>query len=198
MSAAPERPFWSRSAEDMLATLGSSRSGLTARAARERLRRIGPNRLVEASEAPPWRLFVKQFESPLVLILVFGAGVSLLLRYWIDAAIILAIVAGSAALGFYQEFRASKAVAELRSRLALKSRVIRGGAEKKIATTSVVPGDIVLLSAGNLIPADGLVLEAEDFLVTEAGLTGESFPVEKRPGTVAAEAAAAARSNSSP
>lgn len=195
MSPALERPFWSRSAGEMLATLGSSRDGLTARAARERLRRIGPNRVGEQSEARPWRLLVKQLESPLVLILVFGAGVSLLLRDWIDAAIILSIVAGSAALGFYQEFRASKAVAELRGRLALKSRVIRGGTEKKIATTSIVPGDIVLLSAGNLIPADGLLLEAEDFLVTEAGLTGESFPVEKRPGTVAPEASAGARSN---
>ena len=125
------------------------------------------------------RLAARQFTSPLVLILVFGAAVSALLRQWLDAAIILAIVAGSAALGFSQEYRASRAVARLRSRLALTALVLRGGKKERVPFCALVPGDIVLLSAGNLLPADGRLLEATDFLVSEATLTGEPFPVEK-------------------
>src|SRR5689334_12659983 len=106
-------PYWSRPAADLLAELRSSESGLVAEAARRRLAETGPNAVEDRSELPPWRLLARQFESPLVLILVFGACVSLVLRQWVDAGIILAIVTGSALLSFRQEFRASKAVAEL-------------------------------------------------------------------------------------
>ena len=116
-----------------------------------------------------------------------------MLRQWVDAAIILAIVLGSTLLGFFQEYRASAAVEELKRRLALTCRVVRDGVEQTVPVSAIVPGDVIVLSAGNLIPADGLVIEAEDFLVNEASLTGESFPVEKRPGTVPPEAAACRR-----
>ena len=141
-------------------------------------------------------LLFKQFSSPLVLILLFGAGVSFWLRDISDAVTILVIVCTSALLSFWQESRASHAVAALRSRLALTSRVIRDGKETSVAAAELVPGDIVLLSAGNLVPADGLILEATDFLVTEAALTGESLPVEKKPGQVAADATISGRTNS--
>src|SRR5262249_28310056 len=111
------------------------------------------------------------------------------------ASIILAIVLGSTLLGFFQEYRASQAVSALRHRLALTTRVRRDGRETAVRVEQLVPGDIVQLSAGNLVPADGLILEAKDFLVTEASLTGESFPVEKQPGTVAAGASIAQRTN---
>lgn len=141
-------------------------------------------------------LLAKQFASPLVLILVFGAVVS----FWIgdasDAVTILVIVCGSALLSFWQEARASRAVAALRSRLALNSRVLRGGREITIPADELVPGDVVLLSAGNLVPADGLVIEASDFLVTQAALTGESLPVEKQPGVVEPTATVSGRTNS--
>jgi Mg2+-importing ATPase len=127
-------------------------------------------------------LLLRQLESPLVLILIFAAVISLALQQWVDSAIILAVVLGSTLLGFSQEYRASTAVEQLKRRLALNCRVVRDGVERTVPATTVVPGDLVLLSAGNLIPADGLVIEAEDFLVNEASLTGESFPVEKRPG----------------
>ena len=117
-----------------------------------------------------------------MLILVAGAALSLALRQWLDASLILAIVLGSAALGFWQEYRASAAVARLRDRLALTARVLRDGERRSVAVSEIVPGDVVLLSAGNLIPADGRVLEARDFLVSEAALTGESLPVEKSAG----------------
>ena len=141
-------------------------------------------------------LLLKQFASPLVLILLFGAFVSLALEDTADAVIIFVIVVGSALLSFWQEARASKAVAALRSRLALTCRVMRGGIEQSVPAADIVPGDVVLLSAGNLVPADGLVLDATDFLVTEAALTGESLPVEKKPGVVAMDAVISARTNS--
>lgn len=141
------------------------------------------------------RLALGQFKSPLVLILVFGGVVSAILRDWLDAAIILAVVLGSAGLGFMQEYRASNAVAQLRRRLALTAKVLRDGTRCMVPTRELVPGDIVDLSAGNLVPADGIVLEARDFLVTEASLTGESFPVEKQPGVLPAGTPIARRTN---
>ena len=118
-----------------------------------------------------------------------------MLQQWVDSAIILAIVLGSTLLGFFQEYRASAAVEQLKRRLALTCRVMRDGVERTVPVSTVVPGDLILLSAGNLIPADGLVIEAEDFLVSEASMTGESFPVEKQPGTVKPEAGLSARTN---
>lgn len=160
------------------------------------LERHGPNAVEERAEITTLRLLLRQYESPLVLILVFGALISLVLRDWIDAAIILAIVLGSTLLGFSQEYRASNAMAELRRQLALTVKVLRDGTAQTILATEVVPGDVILLAAGNLVPADGIVIEAKDFLVTEASLTGESFPVEKQPGRVPADAALPARTNS--
>lgn len=191
-----ENAFWGRSADELLDQLGSSQQGLSSAEAVERLGRLGANSLEEQAQLTAARLLLRQFESPLVLILVFGAMVSLVLHDWIDAAIILAIVLGSALLGFVQEHRASAAVAELRRRLALTVRVLRDGTVQTVRASSIVPGDVIRLAAGNLVPADGLVLEARDFLVTEASLTGESFPVEKQPGTLPTATPLAGRTNS--
>jgi Mg2+-importing ATPase len=188
-------PFWSEPAEDLLARLNSTSHGISTADARARLARYGPNVIRDEDQPGVLRLLIRQFSSPLVLILVVGAAISLLLKDIGDAIIILVIVCGSALLGFWQEARASKAVMALRSRLALTSRVLRDGKEVVVPAASLAPGDVILLSAGNLIPADALVLEATDFLVTQAALTGESFPVEKRPGTVAADSPIAGRDN---
>jgi Mg2+-importing ATPase len=188
-------PYWSQDATAPSAALGSGPGGLSSETAAAKLRLVGPNSVEEASQLSALRLFLRQFESPLVLILIFAAAISLLLQQWVDSAIILAIVFGSTLLGFFQEYRASTAVEELKHRLALTCRVMRDGVERVVPVSTVVPGDLVLLSAGNLIPADGLVIEAVDFLVSEASMTGESFPVEKQPGTVKPEAAVSARTN---
>lgn len=163
--------------------------------AAEQLRRVGPNSVEDARRLSALRLLLRQFESPLVLILIFGAAISLALREWVDAGIILTIVLGSTLLGFYQEYRASAAVEALKRRLALTYRVVREGIEQTVPASAIVPGDVIVLSAGNLIPADGLLIEATDFLVNEASLTGESFPVEKQPGTVPPETPVAGRTN---
>jgi Mg2+-importing ATPase len=192
----PTQAYWSRTASDVMAELGTSLQGLSAAEAADRLREHGANTVADRDERTGLKLLLRQFASPLVLILVFGAVVSLFLRVWVDATIILAIVFGSTLLGFSQEYRASTALAELRRRLALTAIVVRDGTSHTVPASDIVPGDIIRLSAGNLVPADGLVLDARDFLVTEASLTGESFPVEKQPGLAPADAPLAARRNS--
>jgi P-type Mg2+ transporter len=188
-------PYWSQDAAGLSAALESAPGGLSSEQAAEKLRLFGPNSVEDASHLSALRLLLRQFESPLVLILIFAAAISLVLQQWLDSVIILAIVIGSTLLGFFQEYRASTAVAQLKRRLALTCRVMRDGVELMVPVSTVVPGDLILLSAGNLIPADGRVIEAVDFLVSEASMTGESFPVEKQPGTVKPEAALAARTN---
>jgi Mg2+-importing ATPase len=188
-------PYWSENAAALATSLGSGPRGLSSGTAATLLARIGPNRVEDSAGLSAARLLLRQFESPLVLILVFAAAISLGLREWVDAAIILAIVLGSSLLSFFQEYRASTAIQELKKQTALTARAIRDGVERRVQADTIVPGDLVVLSAGNLIPADGLVIEAEDFLVSEASITGESFPVEKRPGIVPPEAPMTSRTN---
>jgi len=193
--AARDASYWSQDASTLAATSGDGTGGLSSQHAAARLAAVGPNSVEDAPRLSALRLLLRQFESPLVLILAFAAAISLLLQQWVDAGIILAIVLGSSALSFFQEYRASTAVRELKKRLALTARVLRDGVEQALPVAQIVPGDVILLSAGNLIPADGVVIEAQDFLVSEASMTGESFPVEKRPGIIAADAPLAARTN---
>ena len=188
-------PYWSLEAGAAASALQSRPDGLSGREAAERLRRIGPNSVESVEHLSAARLFLRQLVSPLVIILIFGAAVSVLLRDYIDAGIIMAIVLSSTLLGFYQEYRASAAVDQLKRHLALTCRARRDGQEQVVPAASIVPGDVITLSAGNLIPADGLILDAKDFMVSEATLTGESFPVEKQPGIVPAAATLAARTN---
>jgi Mg2+-importing ATPase len=121
--------------------------------------------------------------------------VSLALGEWVDATIVLSIVLGSAVLSFIQEYNASRAVAKLRARVTIKATVLRDGQSQSIPAERVAPGDVVLLSAGSLVPADGMILEATDFYLNQAVLTGETFPVEKKPGLVEARATLAERTN---
>ena len=190
-----EAAYWSRDPQELLDELRSGVQGLSTPEAARRLKTQGPNTIDEEPALGVARLALRQFESPLVLILVFGGVVSAILRDWLDAAIIVSVVLGSCGLGFMQEYRASNAVAQLRGRLALAAKVVRDGIRRLLPTRELVPGDRVELSAGNLVPADAIVLEARDFLVTEASLTGESFPVEKQPGVLPAATPIARRTN---
>jgi P-type Mg2+ transporter len=187
--------YWSLSPAQLLAALNGSNNGLRQAEAERRSRYYGPNTLKVQHRATALGLFLNQFKSPLVLILIFAATVSAFVKQWPDAVIVLAVVIGSTMLGFVQEYRAGNAVEKLRSQVTIKSNVLRGGQARPVPSEHVVPGDVVLLSAGSLVPADGIVLEANDFFVSQAVLTGETFPVEKAPGTADANASLAKRSN---
>ena len=128
--------------------------GLSSDQAAATLAVIGPNSVEDTPRLSALRLLLRQFESPLVLILAFAAAISLALQQWVNSAIILAIVLGSSLLGFFQEYRASTAVDKLKCRLALTCRVVRDGVEQTVPASTIVPGDLLLLSAGNLIPAE--------------------------------------------
>jgi Mg2+-importing ATPase len=190
-----ETAWWSGEVSELLRALDAGAGGLASAEARSRLDRHGRNTPVALAQPGAVALLLRQFRSPLVLILVGGASLSLLLRDWVDAVTILAIVSGSALLGFGQEWRASRALARLQERLALTVRAWRDGVVRDLPASELVPGDVIELSAGRLVPADGRVLEARGLLVMQASLTGESFPVDKLPGSAAARSPLAERSN---
>jgi Mg2+-importing ATPase len=181
-------PFWCRAPEELLAESGSAPSGLTGAEAAERLARYGPNTLRPTGPRGSLPILVRQFKSPIALLLLTTAVLSGFAGERTDAAIILAILVGSAVLGFWQERGASKAIEELLALIRTRVRARRDGAEREIAIEEVVPGDIVVLNAGDSVPADCRLLEAKDLAVDEAALTGESFPAVKDPATVRADA----------
>lgn len=187
--------YWTCTPKDLFATLQSSPQGLTSALAQERLSKVGRNVLKDHKKAAPLLLLLSQFKSPLVLILVFAAIISIVTGEWIDASIILSIVIASAVLGFIQEYGASNAIEKLRSRVTFKVSLLRDGEPRTMLAEEVVPGDIVLLSAGSIIPADGVVIEADNFFMNQAILTGETFPVEKKTGAAAQNASLAERTN---
>ena len=191
----PLQPYWSQLTAQLLTTVRSTPSGLQSDEAGRRLKQFGPNAIKVHQQATALALLINQFKSPLVLILIFAATVSAIVQEWVDAAIVIVVVIGSALLGFVQEYRATNAVEKLRARVTIKTTVVRDGHPQAIAAEAVVPGDVVLLSAGSLIPADGVALEAKDFFVNQAVLTGETFPVEKKPEPVAAQASLSERTN---
>ncbi len=188
--------YWNQSPEELLLNLQSSRSGLQQDEAEKRIQQYGLNSLVARQNTSALRLLLGQFKSPLVLILIVAAIISGIVNEWVDASIVIAIVLGSTILGFVQEYSASNAVEKLRSQITIKSNVLRNQIKKLLPSEQIVPGDIVLLNAGSLIPADGIVLESNDFFVNQAVLTGETFPVEKKLGTYPVNASLAERENS--
>ncbi len=187
--------YWTLTSDQLFAALHTSQNGIRQTDAEDRIQQYGPNSLKAQGQTTAFWLLLSQFKSPLVLILIFAAIVSAFVGEWTDAVIVLAVVIGSTMLGFAQEYRASKAVAQLRSQMTIKSNVLRDGKSQLVPSEQVVPGDVVLLSAGSLIPADGIVLSATDFFVNQAVLTGETFPVEKSPGIASAKASLAERTN---
>ena len=187
--------YWSLPPEQLLAALHTSANGLSQADAEKLLKQYGLNALDARRQATTAELFLRQFKSPLVLILIFAAIISISVGELIDATIVLAVVFGSTILGFVQEYNASNAIEKLRTQVTIKSRVLRDGQPQMVSPAQVVPGDVVLLSAGSLIPADGIVLQTNDLFVNQAVLTGETFPVEKKAETVLAKAALAERLN---
>ena len=141
-------------------------------------------------------LLINQFKSPLILILLFAAGLSFFVHDQTDAIIILVIVLASGLLGFWQEKGATDAVDKLLAIVRIKTSVIRDGNKTEVAVEDIVPGDISILNAGDVIPGDSLLLESKDLFIDEATLTGETYPVEKSVAVLPADSPLAKRTNS--
>ena len=156
---------------------------------------MGYNLLKPPKKSDALTLLLGQFKSPIILILIFAAGLSLFLQDSIDALIILTIVLVSGLLGFWQERGAADAVKKLLAIIQIKASVLREGTAKEIPIEEIVPGDIIQLHAGDVIPGDGLILNSKDLFVDEASLTGETYPVEKMAGLMPAETPLAKRTN---
>ncbi len=188
-------PFWSTGALVLAERLGSGPGGLDAELARARLEEVGPNVISARAKKGAIRAFLGQLANPLAWLLLFAVVVSTFAREWTDAIVVVAILLFGATLGFVQERRATYALEALEARIALRADVLRAGIPTEVDARVVVPGDVVVLSAGSLVPGDGVLLEAKDFFVSEAVLTGEPYPVEKTPGVAPADAPLAARRN---
>src|SRR5512147_3197168 len=170
--------FWSLSTTEILQQLQTTKEGLTGDEASQRLARYGSNLLKPPKRSDVLTLLLAQFKSPIILILFFATGLSFVLHDPVDALIILTIVLASGLLGFWQERSASNAVEKLLSIVQIKAAVRRDGSSKEIPVEEIVPGDILILNAGDIVPGDCLVQESNDLFVDEATLTGETYPVE--------------------
>ncbi|CZQ90799.1 magnesium-translocating P-type ATPase [Trichococcus ilyis] len=187
--------YWSLPQDEVLRSVRSNVNGLTAAEAAARLRQYGENTLRKQKKDTQLLAFLSQFKSPIILILLVATGISAATGEWIDAMIILGIILVSAILSFYQEYTAGNVIAELRAKVQAKSVVLREGKPIEIASKEVVPGDIIKLSIGSLIVADGLILESENLFVNQSILTGESLPSEKKPDKVNEDASMEERTN---
>ncbi|GAA0630834.1 cation-translocating P-type ATPase [Streptomyces thermocarboxydovorans] len=167
-------------------------TGLTSAEAARRLRVHGPNEIPSRPPTPVWRRVLQQLRDPLILVLLVAAALTIATGDLSDAAVILLVIVVNTVVGVVQEVRAEQAVRALSAMSAPEARVVRDGAERSVPAAEVVPGDLVLLAEGDIVPADGKVVDAAQLLADESSLTGESVPVEKAPdadgprGTVSA------------
>lgn len=187
--------YWALEAAELYRRLGSGPQGLSSQAAEARLQQHGRNELLEEQALSRLRVMWNQLRSPLLLLLLFAAGVSAATGEWTDAIIVILIVLSTVGIGYQREYTAQAAAAALRARVKTRATVLREGQPRPLPVEEVVPGDVVLLAAGSLVPADAVVLEATDCHISEAALTGESFPAEKRPGAGAPDTPLAQRKN---
>jgi P-type Mg2+ transporter len=180
------RHFWTHTPDALCAELGCSRDGLSTQDAEARLGRYGPNADAVAKGTSVFGAIARRLLEPLSLILLAAGIVSAVTGDTIGGSIIVTIFAFSVGLDTIQEGHAVKAAEVLRRSVALKAEVKRDGAFRAVSVEAVVPGDISRIRAGDIIPADALLLESTAFTAGEAALTGEPYPVEKRPGVVTA------------
>lgn len=188
--------FWNVPASEMLQRLQTTDEGLKSSESTERLEKYGANILKPKNRFNAIKILLSQFKSPITIILLFAAGLSSFLGDVTDTVIIVTIILISSMLGFWQEKGAADAFEKLLNTVRVKTTVLRDGKEKEIPIEEVVPGDIIILHAGDMIPADSLILESKELFVNESTLTGETYPVEKSTGVLKAETALAQRTNS--
>ena len=189
------RAFHSLSTADVFQFLDTLTKGLSSTETSLRLNKFGPTTLRQAKKLSAIKLFLHQFNNPLIYILFFALVLSFLSAHFVDGWIILIVILISSIVGFLQEYKADRALAHLSQMVKYKARVIRNGSEVLINQEKVVPGDIVVLSPGDKIPADSRLIKAQNFEVVEAALTGESVPSKKLVAVLAQNTPLADREN---
>ena len=189
-------PFWSQTTDSILSLLQTTTKGLSAQESLDRLNKSNNRIPVKARWKRDLILLFDQFKSPLVLLLVAGVILSAVLGETSDALIILFILLATGLMGFFQERNAGRAVEQLQAIIQLKCNVLRDGIAKETTTSEIVSGDIVVFAAGDIVPADCLLIESNELYANEASLTGESYPARKMVGTADANAPISKRTNS--
>ncbi len=180
-AASDNQAWWLKPLSECQRELNADSNGLSDAEALSRLSKYGPNVFRDHHELPLFIQFFSRFKNPLVILLLVASAISAFTGEMTDFVIIMVMVISSVTLDFVQEHRAGKAAESLRRSISVRAIVMRDNKTLEVPLVNVVPGDIVLLSAGDIVPADGFVLEANDFFVKQALLTGESYPIEKRP-----------------
>ncbi|MBI5055721.1 MAG: cation-transporting P-type ATPase [Nitrospirae bacterium] len=173
--------------KEVFQKLETSDKGLTDAEAKQRIAQYGPNKLIEEEKISKLKILLHQFTSPLIYILIIAGVVTFLLEEYIDSGVIFAVVVLNAVIGFIQEYKAEESVRALKKMVVPKAKVLREGREKEINSEELVPGDIVLLASGAMVPADLRLIHTIELKIEEAMLTGESLPAEKTTGPIKEE-----------
>lgn len=179
-----QKKWWNLDISEVLLSLNSNLNGLTQEEAAKRLAQYGPNELIEKEKISPWKIFFEQFKSLLIIILLAAIVLSAIVGDIKESIVIAIIVLMASGLGFLQEYKAERAIASLKKMAAPLASVIRDNCETEIPARELVPGDIIILKAGNKVPADCRLIEAINLKIDEAPLTGESVPIEKTVDTL--------------
>lgn len=182
-----EVPVWALSETQVYAATDSSVHGLSHLEAAERIKKFGKNEFAKEKRQPAWLIFLLQFRSPLVFILLIAAVIAYFLGEHLDAIVIISIVILNSGLGFYQEFKAERSLRELRKYITHHNNIVREGRITQIDSREIVQGDLVYLQRGDIVPADIRLLQTVNLTVDESILTGESFPVEKTSTIISAK-----------
>ena len=189
------KPWYQMTEDELYKELKTGRNGLSADESQKRLSQYGHNRLEEKPGKSPLLIFFEQFTNILILILIVAAVISAFIGDLTDTIVILAIVLLNAVIGFFQEYRAERALAALKKLEIPAATIIRDGKHQQIPATEIMPGDIVVLTAGEIVPADIRLIESPNLMIDESSLTGESTPVEKSTDIISGEASLADRRN---
>jgi Ca2+-transporting ATPase len=171
--------WYASTVEETFKRLESGPAGLSSDEAARRLEKFGPNEIQAQGRVSPWTILLEQFKNVLIIILLLATALSAFLGHGVEAIAITVIVLFAVILGFIQEFRAERAIEALREMAAPNATVIRDGRDQRVPARDLVPGDVIVLSTGDKVPADTRLTEAVNLQTVEAALTGESAPVEK-------------------
>lgn len=182
--------------EDIIHQYGTDEiKGLSPAESTRRLDNFGRNAIVQEKRESLWMILIRQFNSPIVYLLIFAAGLSFVFQEFLDAFAILVVIVINAMIGFYMEYQAKRSMEALKKLSVLPAKVIRNGTIKEVNAEELVPGDLIFLEAGDMVPADSRIARSSQLQVDEAALTGESIPVDKRSNVLDEDTPLAERTN---